>query len=272
MPGTLALNDGSRLPALGFGLYKVPIEQTAEVTLAGIDAGYRLVDGARFYGNERELGEAIRSSGRRDDLMVASKFWGDPVQSREQAIADFADSERELGVGPLDLYIIHWPRSSRGAFVDVWRGLIELQQEGRVRTIGVANFEPDDLHRLVDETGVAPALNQVESHPWLPQHELRALHARLGIVTQAWSPLGRGRLLDDPTLLAVAAKHSVTVAQVVLRWHLQLGGAAVVKSTHPERLRQNLDLDDVALDDDDMAVIAGMESGERTGTHPRDRQ
>lgn len=272
MPGTLPLNDGTRLPALGFGLYKVPIEQTAEVTLAGIAAGYHLVDGARFYGNERELGEAIRSSGRRDELLVASKFWGDPEQSREQALADFADSERDLGVGPLDLYMIHWPRSTRRAFVDVWRGFIELQQAGRVRTIGVANFEPDDLRRLIDGTGVAPALNQVEAHPWLPQHELRALHAELGIVTQAWSPLGRGRLLDEPTLLTVAAKHSVSVAQVMLRWHLQLGGAAVVKSTHPERLRQNLDLDGFTLDDDDMVVIAGLESGQRTGTHPRDRQ
>lgn len=272
MPGTLALNDGSRLPALGFGLYKVPVEQTAEVTLAGIDAGYRLVDGARFYGNERELGDAIRSSGRREDLLVASKFWGDPVQSGEQALADFADSERDLDIGPLDLYMIHWPRSTRGAFVDVWRTLIALQRAGRVRTIGVANFEPEDLRRLIDETGVAPALNQVESHPWLPQHELRALHAELGIVTQAWSPLGRGRLLDDPTLAGIAAKHSVAVAQVTLHWHLQLGGAAVVKSVHPERLRQNLDLDGFELDAADLAAIAALETGERTGTHPRDRQ
>lgn len=272
MPATLDLNDGTRLPSVGLGLYKVPIAQTSEVTLAGIEAGYRLIDGASFYGNERELGEAIRSSGRRDDLLVASKFWGDPVQSRAQALEDFTETERELGIGPLDLYLIHWPRSSRGAFVDVWRGFIELQQQGRVRTIGVANFEADDLRRLIDETGVVPALNQVESHPWLPQHALRSFHDEHGIVTQAWSPLGRGRLLDDPTLVRIAAKHAVSVAQIVLRWHLQLGGAAVVKSVHPERLRQNLDLDGFELDDDDLATIAALESGQRTGTHPRDRQ
>lgn len=272
MPASLPLDDGTRLPSLGFGLYKVPIEQTAQVVTAGIDAGYRLVDGAQFYGNERELGEAIRSSGRRDELLVASKFWGDPVQSAEQALADFARSERDLGIGPLDLYLIHWPRSTRGAFVDVWRALIDLQHDGRVRTIGVANFEIDDLRRLIDETGVAPALNQVESHPWLPQHELRAFHAEHGIVTQAWSPLGRGRLLDDPTLAGIAAKHSASVAQVILRWHLQLGGAAVVKSVHPERLRQNLDLDGFVLDAADLSAIAALETGERTGTHPRDRQ
>jgi len=272
MPASLPLADGTRLPALGFGLYKVPIEQTAEVALAAIGAGYRLVDGAQFYRNERELGEAIRASGRRDELLVASKFWGDPVQSRAQALADFTQSERDLGIGSLDLYLVHWPRSTRGAFVDVWRGLIELQQEGRVRTIGVANFEIDDLRRLIDDTGVAPALNQVESHPWLPQHELRAFHAEHGIVTQAWSPLGRGRLLDDPTLAGIAAKHSVSVAQVILRWHLQLGGAAVVKSVHPDRLRQNLDLDGFDLDTDDLTAIAALKTGERTGTHPRDRQ
>ena len=272
MPASLPLADGTRLPALGFGLYKVPVEQTREVALAAIGAGYRLVDGAQFYGNERELGAAIRASGRRDELLVASKFWGDPVQSRAQALADFAQSERDLGIGPLDLYLIHWPRSTRGAFVDVWRGLIELQQEGRVRTIGVANFEIDDLRRLIDDTGVAPALNQVESHPWLPQHELRAFHAEHGIVTQAWSPLGRGRLLDDPTLTGIAAKHAVSVAQVILRWHLQLGGAAVVKSVHPDRLRQNLDLDGFDLDADDLTAVAALETGERTGTHPDDRQ
>ncbi|GAA2884233.1 aldo/keto reductase [Microbacterium esteraromaticum] len=272
MPASFPLADGTRLPALGFGLYKVPVEQTAEVALAAIEAGYRLVDGAQFYRNERELGEAIRESGRRDQLLVASKFWGDPVQSRAQALADFAQSEHDLGIGPLDLYLIHWPRSTRGTFVEVWRGLIELQQEGRVRTIGVANFEIDDLRRLIDDTGVAPALNQVESHPWLPQHELRAFHSEHGIVTQAWSPLGRGRLLDDPTLAGIAAKHSVSVAQVILRWHLQLGGAAVVKSVHPDRLRQNLDLDGFDLDADDLTAVAALETGERTGTHPRDRQ
>lgn len=272
MSTALEMNDGTQLPAIGFGLYKVPPEQTAHVVGAGLDAGYTLIDGAAFYGNEPELGAALRDSGRREDVLVTSKFWGDPVQSYDQALADFERTEADLDIGPVDIYMIHWPRPARGQYVDVWRALIRLREEGRVRAIGVANFDQQELTRLIEETGVVPVINQVESHPWLPQHELRAFHQEHGIITQAWSPLGRGRLLQDPTLVAIAAKHEVTPAQVVLRWHLSLGGAAIPKSTHPERLRENLALDGFALDATDLAAIAGLENGTRTGSDPKDRQ
>ncbi|GGC53871.1 oxidoreductase [Hoyosella rhizosphaerae] len=260
------------LPSIGFGLYKVPADQTFDVVTSGIEAGYQLIDGGAFYGNERELGEAVRESGRRDELLVASKFWGDPVQTYDQVLADFDQTERDLGIGPVDFYLIHWPRPTRNQFVDVWRAFIRLQEEGRVRSIGVANFGAAELGRLMDETGVTPALNQVESHPWLPQHELRAFHAEHDIVTQAWSPLGRGRLLDEPTLISIADRHAVSVAQVVLRWHIQIGGAAVPKSVHIQRLRENRDVDRFHLDEEDMARIGALESGVRTGSSPADKQ
>ncbi|MFJ6114137.1 aldo/keto reductase [Agrococcus sediminis] len=274
MPADLPMLDGRALPALGFGLYKVPAEQTAEVVAAGLDAGYRLVDGAEFYGNERELGEALRRAEQqgvaRDALTVTSKFWGEASQEPAAVREAFAQSERALGT-PIDVYMIHWPRPARDRYVDVWRTLVELRDEGRVRTLGVSNFTHEHLRRLIEETGVTPAINQVESHPWLPQHELRAFHRHHGIVTQAWSPLGRSRVLHDPTIQRIAAAHGVSPAQAIIRWHLQLGGALIPKSTHPHRLRENLDVDGFRLGDDDMAAIAALETGERTGTHPDDR-
>lgn len=265
----LALVDGNTLPALGFGLYKVDPAVTADVVVEGVEVGYRLVDGAEFYHNEREVGRALRRVDR-DRLTLTSKFWGEESQTPEAVLAAFDASQKALGTA-IDVYMIHWPRPARDQFVDVWRVLIELQHSGRVRTIGVSNFTAPHLQRLIDETGVVPAINQVESHPWLPQHELRAFHAAHGIVTQAWSPLGRGRLLADPTIGAIAERLEVSPAQVIIRWHLQLGGAAIPKSTNPERLRQNLDVDGFELTDFDMAAIAGMETGERTGTHPDER-
>lgn len=263
------------MPALGFGLYKVPLEETERVVAAGLEAGYRLIDGAEFYGNEREVGAAISRAEdvgiARDELTLTSKFWGDPEQTPEAARAAFEATELALGTH-VDVYMIHWPRPARNRFVDVWRTLIELQAAGRVRSIGVSNFTAEHLQRLIDETGVTPAINQVESHPWLPQHELRAFHERHGIITQAWSPLGRARVLDDPSIRSIAEGHGVSPAQVIIRWHLQLGGALIPKSTHPHRLRENLDIDGFTLSDDEMAQIAGLETGERTGTHPDDRQ
>lgn len=267
----LTLNDATQMPALGFGLYKVPPDQAERVTREGIAAGYRLVDGARFYANEAGMGKAIRDSGLRDELIVTSKFWGDPVMSYDQAIADFTASEQEIGLGPIDIYMIHWPRPGRNAYVDVWRALIELKTEGRVRSIAVSNFNQTEITRLIEETGEVPVLNQIESHPWLPQHELRDFHRAHSIVTQAWSPLGRGGLLEDPVVQEVARKHDATPAQVVIRWHLELGGSAIPKSTHAERLRSNLDVDHFRLDDEDMARIATLNTGRRTGSSPDDR-
>lgn len=272
VPENLRLNDDTTMPALGFGLYKVPPEEAERVVGDGLAAGYRLIDGAAFYANETEVGRGIRLTGMRDQLTVTSKFWGDPVMTPEQLRIDFATTEAQLGVGSIDIYMIHWPRPTRGTYVDVWKAMIELREAGRTRSLGVCNFDADQIQRLVDETGVAPVVNQVESHPWLPQHELRAYHREHGIITQAWSPLGRGRLLEEPALMEIAARHGVSVAQAVIKWHLQLGGSAVPKSVRAERLRENFDVDGFTLDDGDMETIASLETGQRTGTDPRDRQ
>ncbi len=269
MIADLELNDGATMPALGFGLYKVPAEITERVVLDGVAAGYRLVDGAEFYANETEVGQALRQVDR-SQLTVVSKFWGEESQSRDAVLRSFDASDTALG--GLDIYLIHWPRPKRNQYVDVWRTLIELRDQGRVRTIGVSNFTAEHIQRLIDETGVAPAINQVETHPWLPQHDLRAFHTQHGIVTQAWSPLGRGRVLTEPTLAAIAERLGITPAQVVIRWHLQLGGSLIPKSTHPERLASNRDVDGFVLSDDDMTAIAALETGVRTGSHPDDRQ
>lgn len=281
MPARYELLDGTTLPAIGAGLYKVAPDQAYETVSSAVAAGYRLLDGAMFYENERAVGEAVRAviqeqGVAREELQIASKFWGEPVQSYDQAMRDFDQSSRDLNLGPLDLYYIHWPRPSQDAYPEVWRALIRLREEGRVRSIAVANFSAAELTRLIEETGVVPVVNQVESQPWLPQHELRAFHREHGIITQAWSPLGRGRLLAEPALVAIAAKHSaareVTTAQVILAWHLALGGAAVPKSTHPQRLRANIDLDGIVLDQEDLAAIAALENGTHTGTDPKDRR
>lgn len=275
VPSPLPLLDGHALPALGFGLYKVPAAETARVVTDALAAGYTLIDGAELYGNDREAGEALRraidAGLDRASITVTSKFWGEASQSADAVRASCSASEAALG-SPIDLFMIHWPRPARGQYVDVWRELIALQAEGRVRSIGVSNFTEEHIRRLVEETGVVPVVNQVESHPWLPQHELRAFHAEHGIVTQAWSPLGRSRVLGDAVIERIAAEHGVSPAQAIIRWHLQLGGAATPKSTHPHRLRENLDVDGFRLRDDDMAAIAALETGERTGTHPDDRQ
>lgn len=269
MVADLRLNDGHLLPALGFGLYKVAPRETEAVVRAGFEAGYRLLDGAEFYQNENEVGAALRQVDRAA-LTVTSKFWGEESQDPEAVLRAFDASTKALGTG-IDVYMIHWPRPKRNQYVDVWRVLIELQGQGRVRTIGVSNFARNHLERLIEETGVVPAINQVESHPWLPQHDLRAFHARHGIVTQAWSPLGRGRLLSDPVIGRIASRLEVSPAQVIIRWHLQLGGALIPKSTDPRRLSENLDVENFELNPQDMADIATLENGQRTGTHPDDR-
>lgn len=271
MATDLTLNDGFSVPALGFGLYKVAPADTERVVTDGLEAGYRLVDGAEFYANEREVGAALARWDRRDEITVTSKFWGEESQSREALRASFDATAAALGTA-IDVYMIHWPRPKRDQYVDLWKGLIELRDEGLVRSIGVSNFTAEHLQRLIDETGVTPAINQVESHPWLPQHDLRAFHAEHGIVTQAWSPLGRGRLLDDATIAGIAEKHGASPAQVIIAWHLALGGAVIPKSNSRERLVENLAAVNLTLDDADMDAIAGLETGERTGTHPDDRQ
>lgn len=262
------LADGTAVPQLGYGLYKVPPGDAMRLSLEAIDAGYRHLDTAAFYGNEREVGEAVRAAPvPRDELFVTSKVWKDD-NGYDETLRAFDASMGRLGLGRLDLFLIHWPVPSTDRYVDTWRALVRLREEGRVRSIGVANFHAHHLERIIGETGVAPVVNQVELHPWLPQRELRAFDLAHGILTEAWSPLARGRVLDDPVLAAIAARHDRTPAQIVLRWHVQLGNLVIPKASSPERIRENLDVFDFELRLGDLAEIAALESGERTGRDP----
>lgn len=267
---SVALNDGNRIPQLGFGVYKIPEAETADAVVAALETGYRHIDTAAFYENERGVGEGIRRSGLdRDDVFVTTKVWWDQ-NGFDSTLRSFDASLERLGFDTVDLFMIHWPAPKQDRYVDTWRALERIQDEGRARSIGVANFHIHHLERLARETETVPAVNQVELHPWLPQDEVRAYGAEHGIVTEAWSPLARGRILGDPTLDALAAKHEVSPAQVVIRWQLQLGNVVIPKSVSPERIRQNLDVFSFTLDDADLAAIATLASGERTGRDPDD--
>ena len=264
------LADGHSIPQLGYGMYKVPAADATRLALAAIDAGYRHLDTAALYGNEAEAGAAVRDAPvARDELFVTTKVWNDD-HGYDETLRAFDVSMAKLGLDRLDLYLIHWPVPSRDRYVDTWRALIRLREEGRVSSIGVSNFHVHHLERIIAETGVTPVVNQVELHPWLPQAELRAAHDRLGIRTEAWSPLARGRALSTPLLDGLAAKHGRSPAQVVLAWHVHLGNVAIPKASTPERIRENLDVFDLPLDAEDLAALATLESGERTGRDPDD--
>ncbi|QAY73364.1 aldo/keto reductase [Agromyces protaetiae] len=264
----LSLSDGNAIPQLGYGLYKVPAEDARRLSLDAIDAGYRHLDTAAFYENEREVGEAVRDAPvPRDELFITSKVWKDD-NGYDSALRAFDRSMSKLGLDVVDLYLIHWPVPSTDLYVDTWRALIRAQQEGRARSIGVSNFHPHHIDRLIAETGVAPVVDQVELHPWLPQRELREYGAARDIRIEAWSPLARGRVLGDATLDRLAAKHERTPAQIVLRWHIQLGNVVIPKASSRARIEENLDVFGFALDADDLAAIAALETGERTGRDP----
>lgn len=266
----LNLNDGNTIPQLGFGVYKIPEAETADAVVAALEAGYRHIDTAAFYENERGVGEGVRRSGLdRSEVFVTSKVWW-TENGYDSALRSFDASLERLGFDTIDLFLIHWPAPKSDRYVETWRALERVRDEGRARSIGVANFHIHHLERLGRETGTVPAVNQVELHPWLPQAEVRAYDAAHGIVTEAWSPLARGRVLGDPTLDRLAAKHGVTPAQVVIRWQLQLGNVVIPKSTSPERIRSNIDVFGFTLDADDLAAIAALETGERTGKDPDD--
>jgi 2,5-diketo-D-gluconate reductase A len=266
----LAMNDGHTIPQVGFGLYKVPEESVADVVTTAIDAGYRHLDTATLYANERGVGEGIRRSGiDRDELFVTTKVWNSD-HGFDSTLRAFERSMNLLGLDLLDLYLIHWPAPKQNRYVETWRALERLQTEGRVTSIGVSNFHPHHLDRLFAETGIVPAVNQIELHPWLPQREARAFHDLNGIVTEAWSPLARGGILNNPTLDLIAEKHGVSPAQVVIRWHLQLGNVVIPKSVTPSRIAENIDVFGFELDDADLTGIATLASGERTGRDPDD--
>lgn len=264
------LNDGSSIPQLGFGVYKIPEAETVDAVLAALEAGYRHIDTAAFYENERAVGEGVRRSGlAREEVYVTTKVWW-TENGYDSALRSFDASLERLGFDTVDLFLIHWPAPKHDKYVETWRALERIRAEGRARSIGVANFHTHHLDRLATETDVVPAVNQVELHPWLPQEEVRRYDAEHGIVTEAWSPLARGRVLGDPTLDRLAAKHGVSPAQIVIRWQLQLGNVVIPKSSTPARIRENLDVFGFALDADDLAAIAALETGERTGKDPDD--
>jgi 2,5-diketo-D-gluconate reductase A len=264
----VALRGGAEIPVLGLGVFQVPPEDTEDLVLRALDCGYRHIDTAASYGNEAAVGQAIRRSGvPRDEVFVTTKCYNDD-HGRAAAERALRASLQRLGVADVDLYLIHWPVPTRDLYVETWQALIDLQAEGLARTIGVSNFQPAHLERIVAETGVVPAVNQVELHPSFSQVGLRRCHRELGIATEAWSPLTRGRILGAPVIGEIARRHSRTPGQVVLRWHMQLGNIAIPKTSNPRRLVENLDLWDFELDAPDMAKIATLESGQRIGPDP----
>lgn len=265
---TVPLRGDVEIPQLGAGVFQVPPEQTAEVVTHALRAGYRHIDTAAAYGNEAQVGQAIRASGlAREDLFVTTKCFNDD-HGHKQAREAFKESLDRLELDHVDLYLIHWPVPSRDLYVDTWRALIELRDEGFVRSIGVSNFQPAHLARIVAETGEVPAVNQIELHPYFQQLGLRREHADRDIVTEAWSPLAQGRVLDDPVIAAIAEEHSKTPAQVVIRWHLQTGNVVFPKSVTPERLEENIDVFDFVLTQPELEQLAELDRGERIGPDP----
>jgi len=263
------LNDGSRMPQLGFGVFLVPPEDTAKTVTHALRTGYRSIDTAAAYDNEAGIGEAIATSGiERSGVFVTTKL-ANSDHGRAAAVRAFERSLDQLDLEYVDLYLIHWPRPAQDRYVESWEALCELKAGGRARSIGVSNFMVDHLERIIDATGVTPAVNQVELHPLLQQAELRRFHREHGIVTEAWSPLGRARILDDPAITGIASAHERTPAQVVLRWQIQLGNVAIPKSVTPARIEENFAIFDFELGEDEMAALQTLEAGRRLGPDPR---
>ena len=262
------LHDGAVIPQLGFGVFQVPPADTAEVVTRALETGYRHVDTAAAYRNEAGVGHALRASGLdRREVFVTTKCWNDD-QGYEQARRALRASLDRLELDFVDLYLIHWPAPSRGLYIETWKAFIELQAEGLARSIGVSNFQPEHLDRIVEETGVTPVVNQVELHPRFQQAGLRREHADRGIATEAWSPLAQGQALDDPVITALAERHGRTPGQIVIRWHLQLRNVVIPKSATPERIEENFDVFGFHLSDADMAEIGRLDAGERIGPDP----
>jgi 2,5-diketo-D-gluconate reductase A len=265
----ITLNDGKSIPQVGLGVWQTPQEDTTRAVATALDAGYRHIDTAAAYENEREVGQAVADSGLpREDVFLTTKLWN-ADQGYNTTLAAFDASIAKLGVDYLDLYLIHWPMPSKNTFVETFKAFAHLLDQGRVRSIGVSNFEPEHLRILIDATGIVPTVNQIELHPLLQQQELREVHAQLGIATEAWSPLGQGSLLSNPTVTAVAEAHGKTAAQALIRWHIQLGNIVIPKSVTPERIVSNFDVFDFELSEQDMASISSLGDGTRLGPDPR---
>ncbi|MFD7079560.1 aldo/keto reductase [Streptomyces sp. NPDC059918] len=265
----IRLNNGTLMPRLGYGVFQVPDSEAARAVGTALEAGYRSIDTAAAYRNERGTGQAIAASGvPREELFVTTKLWNDRSRTwrREDVLGALDDSLAKLGLDHLDLYLIHWPRPMRDDFLTIWKTFEEIAESGRARAVGVSNFRPADLERLGTESPLVPAVNQIELHPLFPQDELRAVHSTLGVATEAWSPLGQGKeLLTLPAVVEAADRHGRTPAQVVLRWHLQLGNIVIPKSVTPSRIRENLDVFGFELDEADLAALDALGRGSSAG-------
>jgi 2,5-diketo-D-gluconate reductase A len=257
----LTFNDGNTIPQLGYGVWQVEDDVAEKVVVQAFEAGFRHIDTAKIYGNEAGVGRAIERSGLKpEDIFITTKLWN-ADQGYESTLKAFEESMERLGLETLDLYLIHWMQPKQDKYVDTWKALIELQKQGRVKTIGVSNFTKEGLQRLIDETGVVPAINQVELHPFFNQAELREFNASKGILTQAWSPLGQGgELLESPVIGQIAAKHGATPAQVVIAWHLAIGNVVIPKSVTESRIRENYAALEVSLDETDVQAISGLDN------------
>jgi 2,5-diketo-D-gluconate reductase A len=265
---SVTLHDGIEIPRLGFGVFQIPPEETQRAVELALEVGYRHIDTAAAYRNERDVGAALAASGLpREEYFVTTKLWNSQ-QGHDSALMAFEASLDRLGLDHVDLYLIHWPAPTEGRFLDTWRAFERIHGEEAARTIGVSNFRVEDLKLLDRETETRPTVNQIELHPGIQQADLRAWHAEHGITTEAWSPLAQGALLDDETIAAVAESHGKTPAQAILRWHLQLGNVVIPKSITPERIRENADLFDFELSDDEMTAIESLDSGSRIGPDP----
>jgi len=265
----VTLNNGVAMPQLGFGVWQVPDRRAARAVATALEAGYSSIDTAAVYGNEKGTGKALAASGLpREELFVTTKLWNTD-QGYDAALRALDASLGRLRLDYVDLYLVHWPQPALDAYQETWRAFEKIVADGRARAVGVSNFQPAHLERLIGGSSVVPAVNQIELHPRLPQAELRRLHAHHGIATEAWSPLGQGKgLLDNPLIASVAARHGRTPAQVVLRWHLQLGNVVIPKSVTPDRIRENIDVFGFELTQADMTELAGLDDGTRLGPHP----
>ncbi|MER9578761.1 aldo/keto reductase [Mesorhizobium sp. M0189] len=268
-PEQTRLNDGSAIPQIGLGVWQVDPAITAKVVRWGIEAGYRLIDTAEGYQNEEGVGQAIRSAGvPRSELFITSKLRNGAHQ-RDAALRAFDETMSKLGIEQIDLFLIHWPVPSQDRYVEAWKTLVELRQSGRIKSIGVSNFNQDHLERIIGETGVTPTVNQIELHPRFQQRDKREFHDRHNIRIESWSPLGSGRLLNDPTLESIARKHGKSLAQTIVRWHLQEGLIVIPKSIHQDRIAANFDVFDFELEAKDLELIRGMDSPDgRSGPNP----
>ena len=265
----ITLNNGITIPQLGFGVFQIPPDETKKAVLTAFEAGYRHIDTAATYENEDDVGEAIKESGlARDEIFITTKC-ANPDQGYDQALSAYETSLEKLGIDSVDLYLIHWPVPVRDLYVDTWRALEKLYADKRVRAIGVSNFQTAHLDRLAAEMQIVPVVNQIELNPLMQQVRMRHADSDRGIATEAWSPLARGgELLADPTLGKIAEKYGKTTAQVILRWHLDLGNIVIARSVTPSRIAENFDVLDFALDQEDFDAIAPLEQGKRIGPDP----